>query len=54
MRLSASTLGAALLGGHTLARLATAGLVQEERPGALERASAALATPTAPWSPVSF
>ena len=54
LRTSASALGAAFLGGHTLVRLAHAGLVEEEQAGALERASAALATPTAPWSPLSF
>jgi predicted acetyltransferase len=54
LRLSASTLGAALLGGHSLTRLAQAGLVQEERAGALATGAALLQTPTAPWCPVGF
>ncbi len=54
LTLSASALGAAFLGGHTLARLAAAGLVDEERSGALEAASALLATGTRPWCPVGF
>lgn len=52
--ISASTLGATLLGGHTIARLAQAGLVDEGQAGGLARASALLQTPTAPWSPVGF
>lgn len=52
--IGASTLGATLLGGHTLAALAPAGLVDEGRPGGLARASALLQTPTAPWSPLGF
>ena len=54
LTLSASALGAAFLGGHTLARLAAAGLVDEERAGALADASALLATGTKPWCPVGF
>ncbi len=54
LTLSASALGAAFLGGHTLSRLAAGGLVDEERPGALQTASALLATPTKPWCPVGF
>ena len=52
--LSASALGATLLGGHTLARLAQAGHVDEGRPGGVDRATALLQTPTAPWCPVGF
>jgi predicted acetyltransferase len=52
--LSASALGAAFLGGHTLHRLAQGGLVREEHLGALPRVSALLATTTAPWSPLGF
>jgi predicted acetyltransferase len=52
--LSAATLGAAFLGGRTLEQLARAGLVHEERPGGLVRASALLATPTAPFTPLDF
>jgi predicted acetyltransferase len=49
---SAATLAAAYLGGHTLARLATAGRVDDH--GGLARASALLQTPIAPWCPVDF
>lgn len=52
--LSASTLGAAFLGGHTVARLAQAGLVDEGTPGGIARATTLLQTPTAPWSPLGF
>jgi predicted acetyltransferase len=52
--LSASALGAAFLGGHTLERLAQGGLLQEEHLGALSRVSALLATQSAPWSPIGF
>jgi predicted acetyltransferase len=50
--LGAAALGAAFLGGHTLARLAAAGLVEDH--GGLARASALLQTPIAPWCPVGF
>ncbi len=43
-------LGAAYLGGGTLVAMASAGLVAGHRPGALARASAALAWPVAPCS----
>ena len=52
--LSASALGAAFLGGHTLAQLAEGGHVREEHLGALGRTSALFATQTAPWSPIGF
>ena len=54
LRLSSAALGAVLLGGHSLTRLAQAGLVDEERPGALAAATALFQTPTAPWCPVGF
>ena len=54
LTVSASTLGATLLGGHTVARLAHAGLVEEGRPGGIARATTLLQTPTIPWSPVGF
>ncbi len=52
--MTASALGATLLGGHTVARLAHAGRVDEGRPGGVDRATALLQTPTAPWCPVGF
>ncbi|MGK5642296.1 GNAT family N-acetyltransferase [Streptomyces sp. URMC 126] len=51
IRLSAAELGAAFLGGTTLTALAAAGLVEELRPGALSRASAAFRGERAPWYP---
>ncbi len=54
LALDASTLGAAYLGGVTLAELAAAGRVQELRPGALERASRAFRGDVAPWVPEIF
>ncbi len=47
-------LGAAYLGGVTLAELAAAGWVEERTPDALMRASAAFATSPAPWCPFIF
>jgi predicted acetyltransferase len=52
--MSASALGATLLGGHTVTRLAHGGLVDEGRAGGIDRASALLQTTTAPWSPIGF
>jgi hypothetical protein len=49
-----SDLGAAYLGGTTLAELALAGRVAERRPGALTAASAAFAHFPAPWCPAVF
>jgi predicted acetyltransferase len=54
MRVPVSALGAAYLGGYTWARLADAGWVDEERPGAVDRASAMFATPRAPWCAMTF
>jgi predicted acetyltransferase len=50
--LSAATLASAFLGGHTLQRLAHAGLVDDH--GGVSRASALLQTPMAPWCAVGF
>lgn len=52
--LSAGTLGALYFGGHTARRLADAGLVTELVDGAVDRLSALLATPTAPWSTTHY
>lgn len=48
LSISVQDLGAAYLGGVTLAALATAGRVAEHTPGALPRASAAFSWPLAP------
>jgi hypothetical protein len=48
--MTVAELGAAFLGGTTLAALAT-GLVQELRPGALARASVASRGEREPWYP---
>lgn len=48
------TLGAALLGGMSWARLAAAGWVDEHRPGAVDRAAAMFTSPRAPWCPRTF
>jgi len=48
LALDVRELGAAYLGGRSLAAFADAGLVQERRPGALHAASAAFAWPLAP------
>ncbi len=47
-------LGAAYLGGASLRTLAAAGLVTEERPGALDRADAMFHSPVAPWCSTWF
>lgn len=47
-------LGSAYLGGESLLAMASAGLVREQRPGALTTASAAFGWPVAPHSPWSF
>jgi predicted acetyltransferase len=54
LALGASELGAAYLGGTTLAVLGAAGRVREETPGALAAASRAFAGPRAPWCPEQF
>jgi predicted acetyltransferase len=52
--LDVTELGAAYLGGTRLGALATAGLVAEQRPGAVRQLSAAMAWDPAPWCPVHF
>jgi predicted acetyltransferase len=52
--IDAATLGAAYLGGTTLAELATVGRVRERTPGSLARASAAFRGDIAPWCPEIF
>jgi len=54
LALSVRELGAAYLGGVTLASLARAGRVRELRPGALGRASVAFGSAVAPWLPHGF
>jgi hypothetical protein len=51
LRLSAAELGAAFLGGTTLASLAAAGRVEELRPGALARRSLAFRGEREPFHP---
>ncbi|MEV0842504.1 GNAT family N-acetyltransferase [Actinocatenispora sera] len=51
LRLSATELGAAYLGGTTLAELAAAGLVEELRPGAVAAASRAFRADRDPFHP---
>jgi predicted acetyltransferase len=52
--LTSTELGAAYLGGPTLAALSAAGLVGESTPGALAAASRAFAGDRQPWSPEVF
>jgi predicted acetyltransferase len=52
--LDITELGAAYLGGTTLAAMAAAGLVTELRPGAVRELSAALSSDLAPWCLVNF
>ncbi|MFE7900905.1 GNAT family N-acetyltransferase [Streptomyces sp. NPDC057424] len=52
--LSVRELGAAYLGGVSLASLATAGRVREIRPGALAEASLGFGTRVPPWLPHGF
>ncbi|WP_028809374.1 GNAT family N-acetyltransferase [Streptomyces sp. 351MFTsu5.1] len=54
LALSVRELGAAYLGGVSLASLAGAGLVRELRPGALAEASVGFGSVTAPWLPHGF
>ena len=54
LQLRAVDLGAAYLGGPSLATLAAAGRVQERRPGALAAASRAFAEDREPWCPEVF
>jgi predicted acetyltransferase len=54
LALDVRDLGAAYLGGTTLTALASAGLIAERRPGALEAAARAFAWPVAPFCGWSF
>ncbi|OEJ26882.1 GNAT family N-acetyltransferase [Streptomyces agglomeratus] len=54
LALSVRELGAAYLGGVSLASLAAAGRVRELRPGALAEASQAFGAGVAPWLPHGF
>ncbi|ARQ70666.1 GNAT family N-acetyltransferase [Streptomyces marincola] len=54
LALPVAALGAAYLGGTSLAALAAAGRVEELRPGALARAATAFTSPLAPWMPHGF
>jgi hypothetical protein len=49
LTLSVRELGAAYLGGTSLGALHAAGLIDEHRPGAVARASAAFGWPIAPF-----
>lgn len=49
-----TVLGTLYLGDQTVRRLAAAGLVAEQRPGAVERADRMLRTTPRPWCPDSF
>lgn len=54
LQLGVAELGAAYLGGTTLAQLARAGRVRELRPGALAATSRAFRSDVAPWCPEIF
>ena len=54
LRLDASDLGAAYLGGVSFSQLVRAARVEELRPGAAHRADALFHTPIAPWCPDDF
>jgi len=54
VRLDATALGAAYLGGHSFSELARAGLVEEASRGGLARADALFASDRAPWCPEIF
>ncbi|GAA2440395.1 GNAT family N-acetyltransferase [Streptomyces macrosporus] len=54
LALTVRELGAAYLGGESLAALAGAGRVRELRPGALAEAASAFSSPVAPWLPHGF
>ena len=54
LALDATDLGAAYLGGTTLAALAAAGRVDERTPGSVARASAAFRGEVEPWCPEIF
>lgn len=54
VRLPAAAVGAACLGGTPVSRLADAGWLEEEAPGAALRLDALLRSPVAPWSPTTY
>jgi predicted acetyltransferase len=54
LAMDVSALGTLYLGDQTVHRLAAAGLVAEQRPGAVSRADAMLRTPARPWCPDGF
>lgn len=54
LALDVSTLGTIYLGDQTVRRLADAGLVAEQRPGAVDRADRMLRTALRPWCPDGF
>ncbi len=54
IRVDATALGAAFLGGTTFHQLATAGRVFEERAGAVDLASRMFAADPPPWCPLEF
>lgn len=54
VRLDVGALASAYLGGFSFAELRAAGLVEELRPGAVDRADALFRTPRAPWCPEVF
>jgi predicted acetyltransferase len=54
LALAVTELGAAYLGGTRLGAVAGAGLVSEQRPGAVRRLSAAMSWDPAPWCPLVF
>ena len=54
VRLDATALGAAYLGGFSFAQLARAGLVEEASRGGLARADALFGSDRAPWCPEIF
>ena len=54
VRLDATALGAAYLGGNSFSQLARAGLVEEGARGGLTRADALFASDLAPWCPEIF
>ncbi|MEK6275467.1 MAG: GNAT family N-acetyltransferase [Actinomycetota bacterium] len=54
LRLDVRDLASAYLGGFSFGELATAGLVEELEPGAVDRADSLFRTPRAPWCPQVF
>jgi predicted acetyltransferase len=54
LAMDVSALGTLYLGDQTVHRLAAAGLVAEQRPGAISQGGQMLRTPTRPWCPDGF